>query len=131
MHRFLLMVVGCIFTALAVAGALLPGLPTTPFLLIALWAFARSSERMMAWLERLPLLRGALAEARRFETQRTIRREVKLLALTMAWASVALVAVTAGSTQLTLLASVVTAALGGTFAMWWFPTAKDGDGSST
>jgi uncharacterized membrane protein YbaN (DUF454 family) len=120
--RLVYIVIGNIATALAIAGALLPGLPTTPFLLIALWAFARSSERLLAWLERLPLLRDALAEARRFEERRTIRREVKLFAITMAWGSVLITGLASGFSNPLLLGIVGAAALGGTFAMWWFPT---------
>jgi uncharacterized protein len=37
-------------TACAIAGALLPLVPTTPFLLVAAYAFARSSPRLHAWL---------------------------------------------------------------------------------
>jgi uncharacterized membrane protein YbaN (DUF454 family) len=122
--RFVLIIVGCVATALAAAGALLPGLPATPFLLIALWAFARSSERMMEWLEAIPLLREALTEARRFEERRTIRREVKALALTMAWGSALFTAIVAGASHPLLLGAVVAAALGGTFAMWWYPTER-------
>ncbi len=118
------MMVGCVATALAVAGAILPGLPTTPFLLIALWAFARSSERLMGWLERIPLLREALIEARRFEERRTIRPEVKALALTMAWGSVLFTAFAAGLSHPILLTAVIAAACGGTFAMWWYPTER-------
>jgi len=116
------LVIGSIATLLAIAGAMLPGLPATPFLLVALWAFARSSPRLMNDLSRIPVLRQALAEAQRFEERRTIRLEVKLFALAMAWGSVLFTAIAAGLSSPVLLGLVIAAALGGSFAMWWFPT---------
>ncbi len=107
---------------LAIAGAVLPGLPTTPFLLVALWAFSRSSERLHMALMRMPLLSSALAEAVRFEQRRTIRPGVKVLALTMAWSSVAVTALLGGNRV--VLAAVVAAALGATFTMWWYPSER-------
>ena len=57
--RLILITAGLAATGLAVLGVILPGLPTTPFLLVALWAFARSSDRLYGWLEHIPLLKSA------------------------------------------------------------------------
>lgn len=52
--RVLLLGLGWAAVALALAGVFLPILPTTPFLLVAAWAFAKSSRRMRIWLYEHP-----------------------------------------------------------------------------
>ncbi len=122
LKRILLIVVGLLATALAIAGAILPGLPTTPFLLVALWAFARSSNRLYGWLHRIPLLKTGLVEAQRFEEHGTVRLPVKIVALTFAWGSMLATWLFTGLDRPILLAAVTVAALAATAFMLWVPT---------
>jgi hypothetical protein len=48
--RWAYFILGWGFFALGIIGVLLPVVPTTPFMILALWAFARSSRRFHDWL---------------------------------------------------------------------------------
>jgi len=48
--KFLLMTAGIISVCLGILGILLPVLPTTPFLLLAAFLFAKSSDKLHKWL---------------------------------------------------------------------------------
>lgn len=48
--RAFYLTLAAICLALGVLGILLPGLPTTPFVLLAAWAAARGSSRLHRWL---------------------------------------------------------------------------------
>lgn len=47
--RILFIVLGCIGLGLGAVGAVVPLLPAFPFLLLAAYSFARSSERLHSW----------------------------------------------------------------------------------
>ena len=86
--RQCLFVLGLVCTGLGVAGLILPVMPGTVFLLIALWAFSRSSERFHTWLYNHPRLGGPL---RRWHRHRIIPLPAKIAALTLMAASLAYV----------------------------------------
>ncbi len=46
--------VGLLFVGLGGIGVVVPGLPTTGFLILAAWCFSHSSPRLEAWLLSLP-----------------------------------------------------------------------------
>ena len=50
MKRIILISLGCLCVGLGFLGVFVPGIPTTIFLIIALWAFTKSSEKLRHWL---------------------------------------------------------------------------------
>jgi uncharacterized membrane protein YbaN (DUF454 family) len=77
-RRWALFGLGWVFVGLGALGVALPVLPTTPFLILALWAFSASSERFHAWLYHHRLFGPPL---RRWHRERTIPRAVKAVAV--------------------------------------------------
>tara|TARA_B110000438_G_C15793718_1_gene641914 strand:+ start:1545 stop:1925 length:381 start_codon:yes stop_codon:yes gene_type:complete len=48
--KYLYITLGMIFVGLGFIGIILPGIPTTPFILLAAWLFSKSSKRFENWL---------------------------------------------------------------------------------
>ena len=78
MKRIVLLSVGFIALGLGALGAVLPVLPTTPFLLLAAACFAQSSERWHQWLLQN---RYAGPVIRDWEDNRCVSWKTKLVAL--------------------------------------------------
>jgi uncharacterized membrane protein YbaN (DUF454 family) len=77
-RRRLYYAAGMVFLSIGFLGIILPVLPTTPFLLLASYCFARSSPKLEAWLRRTPYF-GPLI--RDWEVHRGVRPRVKASAI--------------------------------------------------
>ena len=75
-----LLAFGWLNIGLAVIGMVLPVMPTTVFLLIALWAFSKSSLRFHRWLYEHPTLGRTIRE---WHEHRVIPVRAKIMAVGM------------------------------------------------
>jgi uncharacterized protein len=85
--RYIYIGLGCLAVGLAFAGAILPGVPVTVFVLCASYCFARSSPRFDAWLHNNRLLGPPL---RRFKETGGMSKTAKSAALTSMWIAITL-----------------------------------------
>ncbi|WP_283644541.1 YbaN family protein [Marinovum algicola] len=76
--RLFWIALGCLAISLGVLGIFLPLLPTTVFLLLAAFCFARSSPRLHAWLVEHPTLGPPILNWRDY---RAISQRAKVLAV--------------------------------------------------
>ena len=89
-RRWVFAALAYVFAGLALLGLAVPGLPTTPFVLLAAWAASRGSRRLHDWLYGHPRLGPPL---RAWAEQRAVSTRAKLLAvafLAASWAIMAL-----------------------------------------
>ena len=60
MKKVIYIIIGCISVGLGATGSVIPVLPTVPFLLLAAYCFARSSERLHNWFTSTKLYKNHL-----------------------------------------------------------------------
>lgn len=89
LRRFAFHILALVAFVLALAGVVLPGLPATPFLLLAAWAAARGSPELSRRIETHPHLGPLL---RNWRERRVVPTRAKILAvLSMALSFILLV----------------------------------------
>lgn len=57
MKKILYIIIGCISLGLGIIGVIVPILPTVPFVLLAAFCFAKSSEKLEDWFKNTKLYR--------------------------------------------------------------------------
>jgi len=97
--RIALVAIGTVALALGVIGIVVPVLPTTPFLLLAAACYARSSERLHHWLMNNRFLGEPV---RNYRDSRAVKLHVKVYAIALLWAGIAVSIVAIGGFWLTL-----------------------------
>ena len=80
LKRYLLLSLGWLSVLLGAIGALLPVIPTTPFLILALACFSKSSPRFHRMLLNNKWFGPALTE---WEQNKTINRQIKFRAMAL------------------------------------------------
>lgn len=102
----------------------IPGLPTTIFIIIAAYLFARSSPRFEAWLLRHPWFGPRL---QRYRETGGMTRKAKVAALGSMWMAVSLSALALSRVKLAAALGTVALGLIGTLCIvFWVRTVPEG-----
>jgi uncharacterized membrane protein YbaN (DUF454 family) len=119
---------GWVAVALAVAGVVVPGLPTTVFVLIASYCFSRSSPRFERWLRENRWLGPSL---QRLASGAGLSRHAKRGALTAMWTAVLLSSAALAAMHWAVAAGTISLGLLGTLSiLFGVRTAPDHAGAA-
>ena len=121
-RRWLHVGLGLLFVGIAILGAILPVLPTTPWVLLAGACFARSSPQLHRRLKRSPYFGHLLRD---WETYRGIRWRVKLFAVAMVVTVIGLTAIFSGAENWAKWSAVGLGAVGICTILFVVPTVWD------
>ena len=125
LKRALWLCLGVLFVGLGLIGVLLPGLPTTPFMLLAAACFARSSQRFYNWLLNNPLFGE---KVRRYRAGHGIPQRVKLFAVSLVSLFVGYAALFGIPSELLFLR--ITVASIGVFGVWFILSRPTDNGAA-
>ena len=126
-RRIGLVTLGLMLVGLGYLGVLLPGLPTTPFLLGASYCFYRSSPRLHRWLRRSPVFGRILHD---WEVHRGIRLPIKIFAICLV-VTVVTCSIVFSSLPIWVKVMIGCLAAIGITVILCVPTVKKGDSTSS
>lgn len=104
------LIVGVLALVCGLIGAVLPLLPTTPFLLLATFAFARSSPRLHAWITNHPHFGPPIDH---WHSERAISRKAKISAVVVMGATFAISVLLGVSSRVLIIQAFVLACAAG------------------
>ena len=87
MRKAVYITIGIISIILGIIGIFIPGLPTTPFLLLSSWLFYKSSKRLHDRLHCSPWLGKYI---RRYESKQGVGPISKLISIACMWGMISL-----------------------------------------
>lgn len=120
LRQTLLVAAGLVALGLGLIGIVLPGLPTTPFVLLAAACFARASPRLHGWLTTHRYL-GPMV--RDWEANRSLPLRVKWIAITM-MGTMVLLSAWQFNGRAWLQGTVLALGLVGAWVVWRIPTRR-------
>ncbi len=112
--KTIFLVLGWLFFALGVIGAFLPVMPTTLFMIMALWAFANGSEELHNWLYNHPKFGAALQH---WDQHRVIPLHAKIAAMGGMGISLIYVVIFSEASTLAMFAAISFIAIGAVYVL--------------
>lgn len=107
MRKLSFVILGWVCVVTGIIGVFLPILPTTPFLLVAAWAFAKSSPKFESWLVNHETLGPYIYDWRHYGT---VPLKAKILAITMMSASFMWLSIWSGAPTIVIIMVGITLA---------------------
>jgi len=85
--KLLLNLLGYICLGLGATGIFVPGLPTTPFVILSAICFSKSNQKVYEWLKRTKCF-GPYIE--HYRTKQGVAKRLKVISITVVWLSLSI-----------------------------------------
>lgn len=106
--RAFFLFIGVVSLILGIVGVFIPLLPTTPFLLLSSYSFARSNERFNNWLLTNRFFGNHLQD---YIARKTVKRQIKWFTIGVLWITIVLSIIIIGTSAL-VKGLLITVAIG-------------------
>lgn len=121
MRKILYITLGILSIILGIIGIFVPGLPTTPFLLLSSWLFYKSSQKLH---DRLHRSRWLGKYIRQYESKQGISIASKLISILCMWIMINISAFCFFEKGLIRIILFALGAIGTASIFWFVPTAS-------